>query len=310
MTGLGELGVTLAFLASFGGLGEGTETSGEWIRHVEYDAFTDELEGAHAITLDVVFSGNGEVPGGLFVLAVGCGIDELPVALLAGRSFDPASMPTHGWKAYFDALWGQAPIVVPGSYSVVDIPVRFNSEEPSTRRFSVREGALTLTGPPVHAFLKELADGSRLRVKFPHHAGDIVLDFSLDGSREALAATVRTCGLAELEAMLMAGSRRNELAQPRLRDKLLAEYSLAIRAAVERNWIRPPGAPAHLACVVRVSQAPSGDVVTVQIIESSGNRAFDSSVENAVWKSSPLPLPKDVGLFRRDLQFMFDPEGR
>ena len=99
------------------------------------------------------------------------------------------------------------------------------------------------------------------------------------------------------------------LAQTRLRDKLLAEYSLAIKAAVERNWIRPPGAPADLACIVRVSQAPSGDVVKVEIVETSGNRAFDISVENAVWKSSPLPLPKDQSLFSRDLNFVFDPEG-
>ena len=60
---------------------------------------------------------------------------------------------------------------------------------------------------------------------------------------------------------------------------------------------------------MRVSQSPGGEVVKVQIIESSGNRAFDNSVENAVLKSSPLPLPKDTGLFRRDLQFVFDPEG-
>ena len=109
----------------------------------------------------------------------------------------------------------------------------------------------------------------------------------------------------------MAGGRQVQLAsgQPRLRDRLLAEYSLAIRGAVGRNWLRLTGAAQHLARVVRVCQAPNGDVVTVQIIESSDNRAFDSSVEQAVWKASPLLLLKDVGLFRRDLQFVFDPQG-
>ncbi|MCY4667370.1 MAG: cell envelope integrity protein TolA, partial [Rhodococcus sp.] len=111
------------------------------------------------------------------------------------------------------------------------------------------------------------------------------------------------------ESALAEDEEELALAQTRLRDKLLAEYSLAIQATVERNWIRPPGAPEQLECIVRVSQAPSGDVVTVQIVESSGNRAFDSSVEKAVWKSSPLPLPKDLSLFRRDLQFVFNPEG-
>ena len=49
--------------------------------------------------------------------------------------------------------------------------------------------------------------------------------------------------------------------------------------------------------------------MTVHIIESSGNRAFDRSVEQALWGASPLPLPQDVSLFRRDLQFVFDPQG-
>ena len=42
------------------------------------------------------------------------------------------------------------------------------------------------------------------------------------------------------------------LAQTRLRDKLLAEYSLAIKAAVEGNWIRPPGraSAAQVYCAV------------------------------------------------------------
>ena len=311
MTGLGELGVTLAFLASFGGLGKGTELSGDWVRNVEYDAFTDELVAAHAVTFDVLFDGNDEVPGALFVLGVGCKLDEAPIVFLAGTSFDPSSMPAGDWNAYFGALFDGDDVTVPDSPARHDIPVRFDREEPTTRPFTVHGDSLGLVGEPVSDFLKALADWSRLRVKFPHAAGDIVLDFSLDGSRNALAETLRECALPELASMLAAAARQADPAsgQTRQRDRLLAQYSLAIQAVVERNWIRPPGAPARLSCVVRVTQAPSGDVVTVEIAESSGNRTFDNSVENAVWKSSPLPLPQDVSLFRRDLQFVFDPQG-
>ena len=81
MTGFGELGVALAFVASFGGLGE---VSGEWAHEVNHDAFTDELTWAGAVTLDVVFDGNDEVAGGIFTLLVACEPHELPIAGIGG----------------------------------------------------------------------------------------------------------------------------------------------------------------------------------------------------------------------------------
>ena len=49
-------------------------------------------------------------------------------------------------------------------------------------------------------------------------------------------------------------------------------------------------------------------MVTVEIVESSGNRTFDNSVEERGVEVLSLPLPKDRSLFSRDLQFVFDPE--
>lgn len=86
------------------------------------------------------------------------------------------------------------------------------------------------------------------------------------------------------------------------------DYLLQIRAKVERQWRRPPGMPAGLKCRIRVTQIPGGEVVNARIIEGSGNSAFDQSVEKAVLKASPLPLPKDPSLFVREFDFLFDPE--
>lgn len=63
-------------------------------------------------------------------------------------------------------------------------------------------------------------------------------------------------------------------------------------------------------CKILVRLIPSGDVVSVRITQSSGNIAFDRSVEMAVNKASPLPVPKsDTGLFDhfREVEFVFDP---
>ena len=87
-----------------------------------------------------------------------------------------------------------------------------------------------------------------------------------------------------------------------------AEYVARIRVSVKERWIRPTGVQEGLRCKVFVDQAPNGEVVDVVIRQSSGNIAFDRSVERAVLAASPLPTPKDPALFERELIFTFAPE--
>ncbi len=88
------------------------------------------------------------------------------------------------------------------------------------------------------------------------------------------------------------------------------KYKLLIRQKVSRNWARPPGAQRGLQCTVRVRLVPSGDVLQVTVAKTSGDEQFDRSVENAVYKASPLPLPGDRDLFEyfREIEFIFNPE--
>ena len=92
----------------------------------------------------------------------------------------------------------------------------------------------------------------------------------------------------------------------------LARFEGLIRQKVERNWVRPAGWTKGMECVVRVRLAPTGEVINATVARSSGSAAFDRSVENAVYKASPLPLPEDKGLFEhfRELELRFRPEGQ
>ncbi len=92
----------------------------------------------------------------------------------------------------------------------------------------------------------------------------------------------------------------------------LARFEGLIRQKVERNWVRPAGWTKGMECVVRVRLAPTGEVINATIARPSGSPAFDRSVENAVYKASPLPLPEDKGLFEhfRELELRFRPEGQ
>lgn len=90
----------------------------------------------------------------------------------------------------------------------------------------------------------------------------------------------------------------------------MADLEGLIRERVTRNWIRPASAPDGLNCLVRVRLAPGGEVLAVSIVKSSGNTLFDRSVENAVFKAAPLPVPDDPQLFKyvREINIKFDPQ--
>lgn len=87
-------------------------------------------------------------------------------------------------------------------------------------------------------------------------------------------------------------------------------YIAQIRQKVERNWIEPGTMRDGMSCTVAVKMMPSGEVLDVRITKSSGDRIFDDSVETAVRRAAPLPLPPDTSLFShfRDLEFVFKPD--
>ena len=89
---------------------------------------------------------------------------------------------------------------------------------------------------------------------------------------------------------------------------LLAQYIAVIRQKVERNWVRPSSADAGLECVVHVTQIPGGEVVGVRLGQCNGDDVVVRSIEAAVYRSSPLPLPPELELFERNLRFTFKPE--
>ena len=100
-----------------------------------------------------------------------------------------------------------------------------------------------------------------------------------------------------------------EAAQARAQSAL-SEFIPYIQQQVENNWLRPAGSPPGLSCVILVKLIPGGEVVGTRVVRSSGNQLFDESVERAVQKASPLPLPADAALFKyfREINFKFVPD--
>jgi colicin import membrane protein len=76
---------------------------------------------------------------------------------------------------------------------------------------------------------------------------------------------------------------------------------------VKRAWIRPPSARAGIECVVRITQTTGGEVTGVSVGDCNGDAAVRASIEDAVYRASPLPPAPDPAIFDRNLTFNFKP---
>jgi len=126
-----------------------------------------------------------------------------------------------------------------------------------------------------------------------------------DARREREAKEQLQQQLAQEEQARLAGEREKKL------DSLRAQYIALITQKVQRNWLRPSSARVGMSCEVFVRLIPGGEVVEARVVKSSGDVMYDRSVETAVFKASPLPMPADPGLIDqfRELRFVFKPEG-
>ena len=95
--------------------------------------------------------------------------------------------------------------------------------------------------------------------------------------------------------------------QAAAKNKAQAEYIARIVAKVRSNWLLPPDIKGNPEAVFSVVQLPTGEVLSARIVKSSGNPAYDTAVERAILKSSPLPLPASRELFERELRLTFRP---
>lgn len=112
---------------------------------------------------------------------------------------------------------------------------------------------------------------------------------------------------AEREADLRRQLAAEEEAAAVAQSGVMDEYRALLVQTIERNWIRPPSARAGLQCTLYVTQAPGGTVIDVKLGACNGDQAVRESIANAVYKSSPLPAPRDPRAFERRLEIVFMP---
>ncbi len=107
--------------------------------------------------------------------------------------------------------------------------------------------------------------------------------------------------------------RDQERRQAEEHAQISASYTDLIAARIERNWSRPPSARLGMQVTLLIHLVPTGEVVNVQIVQSSGNAAFDRSAEQAVRRVDRFTEVRDmpIEVFERNfrqLTLVFRPE--
>lgn len=96
-------------------------------------------------------------------------------------------------------------------------------------------------------------------------------------------------------------------------EEMAASYAALIQRTVIGYWSRPPSARNGMEALLSVQLVPTGEIVSVTVLRSSGNAAFDRSAVNAVEKAgsfpelSNLPTREFEKTFRR-FRLLFRPE--
>ena len=117
-------------------------------------------------------------------------------------------------------------------------------------------------------------------------------------------------GRAELAAAL---DREDSVAGAVTAEEMSASYAASIRDTVESYWSAPPSARNGMEALLAIQLVPTGELVSVSVLRSSGSAAFDRSALNAVEKAAAFPELRNLPRreferrFRR-FQLLFRPE--
>ena len=93
-------------------------------------------------------------------------------------------------------------------------------------------------------------------------------------------------------------------------DVAAQSFRAAIYEQVRKSWSRPPSARNGMQALLLVELIPTGEVISVTVVEGSGNSAFDQSAEQAIRQVRRFEVPTENSTFEkyfRRFYFLFQP---
>jgi len=123
---------------------------------------------------------------------------------------------------------------------------------------------------------------------------------------EAEAQATQQAAEAAKQAEADALAEQVSAEQNRMNQSTVDQYKALIKARIESHWVKPSNSTG-LIVKVRVQVIPGGGIGSITILQSSGNPAFDMSVDAAIRQAEPIPLPPNPSLldYFRVIDFTF-----
>jgi colicin import membrane protein len=122
-------------------------------------------------------------------------------------------------------------------------------------------------------------------------------------AKRAADAKARADREAELRRQMEDEEHTSEVESGPLGDR----YRASLQNRITHAWIKPPSARSGIDCRVEVTQVPGGEVTNARVTQCNGDAAVRQSIENAVYRASPLPDPPDPSLFHKVFVLEFKP---
>lgn len=84
-----------------------------------------------------------------------------------------------------------------------------------------------------------------------------------------------------------------------------------IKQKIEQKWHKPPNLDSGIQVIIRLSLAPTGELIRAEVAKKSGNSAFDQSALSAVYAVGRFPVPDSSRVFEekfRNFNLSFNPK--
>ena len=121
-------------------------------------------------------------------------------------------------------------------------------------------------------------------------------------AEEAKLAKQREAELKRIAGALGSTGTAAKSTAPKSDSGYIASITAKIKSTT--NYLGSTDMPGNPKAVFQVEQLPTGEIISVRKVKSSGVPAFDDAVEKGIIKASPLPKKKD-GTVERSLEVNF-----
>lgn len=156
---------------------------------------------------------------------------------------------------------------------------------------------------------KQLQEKQRLaQLQAQHKRSKLEQEKIVKKLEAAKKEELRKLAAKELEASIKEEERQASIAGRQKKE--IDQYKALIVQSIAQHWLVPDASNKVISCQLLIRLAPGGSVLDVRMVRSSGDPVLDRSAQMAVYKASPLPVPKDSDLFNkfRELNLTVRPE--